>query len=246
MRTRTTLAFLCGLISCLIVGPLAAVDDPPNAQEEPDITELRKQLTPVVVPDFGDLDVTVAEQLQEARLEMEAAIAEPDADVARLTAAYGTLGQLYHAYELFEVAQACYFNANFLTPQDFRWLHLLADVSRQRGDLEEAARLYEGAWSLQPYDFAALVRLGEVYLELGRLEEAETTLQSALALSPGSPSAPQAPARARPSRTPPERPVPTLRPAQRPSLGTCSSSCRPPALCRGTDDWSLSTFAGVS
>lgn len=189
MRTRTTLAFLCGLISCLIVGPLAAVDDPPNAQEEPDITDLRKQLTPVVVPDLGGLDVTVAEQLQEARLEMEAAIAEPDADVARLTAAYGTLGQLYHAYELFEVAQACYFNANFLTPQDFRWLHLLADVSRQRGDLEEAARLYEGAWSLQPYDFAALVRLGEVYLELGRHEEAETTLNSALALSPGSPSA---------------------------------------------------------
>jgi tetratricopeptide (TPR) repeat protein len=190
MSLRIPLAVVFGVFAAIfIIGPAAAAQDPVSLPEEVDVTDLRKQLVPVVVPNLSGLDPAVAEQLKEARGEMEAAIAEPDADVVRLAAAYGTLGQLYHAYELLEVAQACYFNANFLVPQDFRWIHLLADISRQNGDLEQAAAQYEAAWSLQPYDFAALVRLGEVYLELGRLDDAESTFKTALALSPGSPSA---------------------------------------------------------
>ena len=119
---------------------------------------------------------------------MESVLAEPDADADRLAAAYGTLGQLYHAYELLDVAGACYVNANQLAPQDFRWLHLMADVSRLEGELEEAASLYEAAWSLQPYDFAALVRFGEVSLELDRPDDAEAAYRRALTLNPGSPS----------------------------------------------------------
>jgi tetratricopeptide (TPR) repeat protein len=190
MRLRTPLAVVIGFFTAvLIIGPAAATQDPVSKTEEADLTDLRKQLVPVVVPDLSGLDPLVAEQLEEARSEMEAAIAEPDADIARLAAAYGTLGQLYHAYELLDVARACYVNASFLRPQDFRWVHLLADISRKNGDLEQAAAQYEAAWSLQPYDFAALVRLGEVYLELGRLDDAGATFKSALALSPGSPSA---------------------------------------------------------
>jgi tetratricopeptide (TPR) repeat protein len=154
-----------------------------------DITELRKQLAPVIVPDLTGLDDVVAMQLDEARREMEAVIAEPDADTARLAAAYGTLGQLYHAYELLDVAEVCYSNASFLSPGDFRWLHLLADVSRLAGRLEDAAARYEAAWALQPYDFAALVRLAEIYLELGRYDDSEKTFNAALALNPASPSA---------------------------------------------------------
>jgi len=158
-------------------------------QNGPDTAELRKRLAPVIVPDLTGLDDVVAMQLAEARQEMEAAIAEPDASVERLAAAYGTLGQLYHAYELLDVAEVCYANASFLSPGDFRWVHLLADVARLAGKLEDAAARYEAAWALQPYDFAALVRLGETYLELGRLEDAENSFNAALALSPAAPSA---------------------------------------------------------
>ena len=190
MSTCIRSAMACGTLAAVVmIGPADSANPQESAQVEPSITELRKQLAPLTVPDLTGLDDVVAQQLREARREMEAAIAEPDAGVGRLAAAYGTLGQLYHAYELLEVAEVCYANASFLSPQNFRWVHLLADISRRAGKLEEAAARYEAAWSLQPYDFAALVRLAEVYLELGRLDEADTTFKSALALSPGSPSA---------------------------------------------------------
>jgi tetratricopeptide (TPR) repeat protein len=156
---------------------------------EPADPELRSQLGPVVEPNLTGLDTVVADQLRQARKEMEAVIADPTADIHRLAAAYGTLGQLYHAYELLDSAESCYVNASFLAPQNFRWVHLLADVARLEGELDEAAARYEAAWSLQPYDFAALVRLGETYTELGRTEDADAAYKSALALSPGSASA---------------------------------------------------------
>jgi tetratricopeptide (TPR) repeat protein len=168
---------------------LAAATAEAETESEPAGAALRSQLRPVIEPDLSRVDAAVADQLRQARKEMETAIADPEAGVSRLAAAYGTLGQLYHAYELFDAAEACYLNASFLAPQDFRWLHLLADVARNNGDLEEAAERYEAAWSLQPYDFAALVRLGETYTELGRAEDAENAFKSALALNPGSPSA---------------------------------------------------------
>ena len=190
MTIRIRSAVVCGaLVSAVMIGLAATAFAQESDQKEPDITELRKQLAPLIAPDLTGLDDVVALQLAEARREMEAAIAEPDAGVGRLAAAYGTLGQLYHAYELLEVADVCYANASFLTPGDFRWVHLLADISRLAGNLEDAATRYEAAWSLQPYDFAALVRLAETYLELGRHEEAETAFNAALALSPASPSA---------------------------------------------------------
>jgi tetratricopeptide (TPR) repeat protein len=162
------------------------VNDPVS---EPVDARLRSELTPVVAPDLAGLDTVVADQLKQAREEMETVIADPTADVDRLAAAYGTLGQLYHAYELLDAAESCYLNASYLSPQNFRWVHLLADVARLEGDLEEAAARYEAAWSLQPYDFAALVRLGETCTELGRVEDAEAAFRTALALNPGSASA---------------------------------------------------------
>jgi tetratricopeptide (TPR) repeat protein len=159
------------------------------AVSEPADAALRAKLGPVIEPDLTGFDNPVADQLRQARAEMTGVIADPTADVGRLAAAYGTLGQLYHAYELLDGAESCYFNASLLAPQDFRWVHLLADVARLKGDLDEAVMRYEAAWSLQPYDFAALVRLGDALVGLGRMEEAETAYRSAMALNPGAPSA---------------------------------------------------------
>ena len=190
MNTRIRSAVACGAVAVVVlVGPTASAIPQESDPVNPSIIELRKQLAPVIVPDLTSLDEVVALQLGEARREMEAVIAEPDADIGRLAAAYGTLGQLYHAYELLEVAEVCYANASFLSPEDFRWVHLLADISRLAGKPEDAAARYEAAWALQPYDFAALVRLAEAYLELGRHEDAEAAFNAALALSPASPSA---------------------------------------------------------
>jgi len=190
MKRSTQLLSLTIFLSSSLMGALLYAEGPVQGDEsEPADAALRSKLAPVIQPDLSGLDTVVADQLQQARHEMEAVIADPTASIDRLAAAYGTLGQLYHAYELFDTAESCYVNASFLAPQNFRWVHLLADVARHKGELEEAAARYEAAWSLQPYDFAALVRLGEVYTEQGRAENAETAFKSALALNPGSPSA---------------------------------------------------------
>jgi tetratricopeptide (TPR) repeat protein len=119
---------------------------------------------------------------------MEAAIAKPDATAKHLAAAYGTLGQLYHAYSILDEAQMCYRNASRLEPGNSGWFHLMADASRRQGKLDDAVGQYEAAWALQPNDFAALVNLGEIYLELNHEDEAEAAYRSALSLYPGSPS----------------------------------------------------------
>jgi tetratricopeptide (TPR) repeat protein len=186
IRIVSVLVFLAAGVMAVV---LQAEGSPQEPDSGPADVALRAELTPLIQPDLSGVDTVVADQLQQARREMEAAIADPSASVERLAAAYGTLGQLYHAYELLDAAETCYDNARFLVPQDFRWVHLAADVARRNGELEEAAARYEAAWSLQPYDFAALVRLGEMYSELGRAEDAKMAFNSALALSPGSPSA---------------------------------------------------------
>ncbi|MCP4378707.1 MAG: tetratricopeptide repeat protein [bacterium] len=119
---------------------------------------------------------------------MEAVIAEPDANPQRLATAYGVLGQLYHAYEFFDEANACYTNATILEPDNFVWYHFLGDVLRNQSKLEEAASTFGTAWALEPNDFSALVNIGEVYLDLGRERDAQTVFGRALSLNSSSPS----------------------------------------------------------
>ena len=121
------------------------------------------QLEPIPTIDDSPLEEAVALHLQQARSEMKKVLAEPGACPERLADAYGTLGQHYHAYELYDPAGSCYRNAKALDPQNFRWLHLLGDVLRNLAQLEEAIGQFQGAWALEPRDFPALVYIGVVY-----------------------------------------------------------------------------------
>ena len=62
-----------------------------------------------------------------------------------LANAYGTLGELYHAYSLLAPAQDCYLNASRLAPKDFRWVYLLAKLDHLQGRATEAVRGYQVA-----------------------------------------------------------------------------------------------------
>lgn len=174
-------------ILVVMTATMTAVLSEAGSPEE-DRIALLTLLGPIPPPDMSNLDSQVDSQLRLARSEMEAVLADPKASVQELAGAYGTLGQVYHAYEYYSEARACYENASRLQPDSFTWWHMLGDVSRHESRLEDAVTEFEGALSLNQSDFAALVYLGDIFLELNREAEAEMVYRRAMTLYPGSPS----------------------------------------------------------
>lgn len=149
----------------------------------------RAELEPVPEPDLGRLEPAVAGQMEAVRADLVAALANPSVGDADVAEAFGVLGELLHAYEMFDSAAVCYRNAGRLSPRDYRWLHLLADVERRRGSLAEAAKLHEAALRVSTDDVPTLIQRGEVLLELNEVERAGESFRTALHLDPSSAAA---------------------------------------------------------
>ena len=138
-------------------------------------------LRPILLPQLDRLEKSVAKQIKSFQQDFSNSIAKgrlvSDVD---LMESYGILGQLYHAYELTESAESCYLNALSLAPSDYRWLHLLAVLYQQLGNLEQAEHYFKTVREINFKYVAAAVHLGSVYLQLNRLEEARKEFQAAL------------------------------------------------------------------
>ena len=144
------------------------------------LQETRVKFLPVPEPNFDRLETAVAEQIKGVRQSLSETMAKQDVSTKELADAYGLMGQLYHAYELSDAAEACYQNASRLAPADYRWHHLLGALYEQSGKLEEAIVQFQTAWQLRPTSDAAPVRLGNIYLQQNRLEDAQEQFVIAL------------------------------------------------------------------
>ena len=139
-----------------------------------------EQLAPVVHPDLSGLEELVREQLREARRELALIEAKTEVAEEELSRAYGKLGKLYHAYEMFEPAKSCYLNAQLLSSGAFPWAYYLARVYQRLGDLESAARSYERALEADPTYIATLLRLGDLEFSLDHIDDARRLFEEAL------------------------------------------------------------------
>jgi hypothetical protein len=79
-------------------------------------------LEPVSHPDLAAAEPAVPDQIDPARARLEALL-DPEGGPSRgepteLAAAFGALGEIYHAYGLLDPARACYRNAARLAPDD--------------------------------------------------------------------------------------------------------------------------------
>jgi len=137
-----------------------------------ELAPARSGLRAVPFPSLDDLEPAVSDQLRQEKRSFETLLEGGNVSSGKLADAYGSLGRLFHAYEFFDSAEACYFNAARLAPGDVSWPHLLGYLYQQTGRLEDAAERFEQAGRMQPGDRAAAVRLGQVYLGLNRLREA--------------------------------------------------------------------------
>lgn len=146
-------------------------------------------LETVPFPPAASLEPAVAAQFQGVEKDLAALRTSKGASVHALAEAYGDLGQVFHAYELWDSAAAAYRNAIRLAPRDIRSIHLLAEVAMKTGDLEEARRRHAQVLALRPDDLASRVGLGEALLGLNRPEDASREFLEATRIGPGSAAA---------------------------------------------------------
>ena len=140
-------------------------------------------------PDLSQLEPDVRDQIKSQQDILISTIKDTQSTTTKLSAAYGALGEIYHAYSLTAPARECYLNANTLAPKDFRWIYLLAKLDQLEGRVEDAIRRYRTVTSLQPELVAAFVNLGNIYLELDRLDDARSNYATALQKDANNPAA---------------------------------------------------------
>ena len=140
-------------------------------------------------PDLSQLESDVRNQITTQQNLLTAAVKDSGASDAKLSAAYGAMGEIYHAYSLTAPARECYSNASQLAPQDFRWIYLLAKLDQLEGRVDEAIRRFRVVASIRPELIAVQVNLGNIYLELNRVDDAERSFSAALEIEKKNPAA---------------------------------------------------------
>ncbi len=132
---------------------------------------------------MSGLEDAVKEQLNAAHANLLSWQRQEDATAEDLGAAFGRLGRLLHAYELYDAAEACYRNTSALMPNDFHWPYYLGYVYQKKGRLADAVTAYRRALALDERNVAARVHLGEVLEAQNLSTEAETELKKALEIN---------------------------------------------------------------
>ena len=140
----------------------------------------KPKLVPVPIPSLEALERSVVDQIQDVQNQLRDHALAESTPQAEVTEAFGLMGKVYHAYEFFEAAVACYTNASRLGPDQYQWPHLLGVIYKTQGDLEQAAQFFEQARALEPLSVATQIRLGRVWLALNKREEARQILEGVL------------------------------------------------------------------
>ena len=137
--------------------------------------------TEIPHPDISKFDDAVRQQLQGKRSALAALCERPGVSDERLSQSYGEMGMLYHAYNLYAAAEACYRNAQALAPRTFRWPYYLGRLYARQGDSDSAIASFKQALSLKADNVEALVHLAYSHLAANRPDEAKPLFERVLA-----------------------------------------------------------------
>lgn len=134
-------------------------------------------LEPVPEANISGTEPEVQEVLQDHRRALMALLGAPQPDPDELAEAYGKLGALYQAHNIYRPAEACYLNAERLAPGNLRWPYLLGYLGQQTSRLDLAEAALRRALKIDPDNEPARLRLAQVYIELNRPRDAEPLLE---------------------------------------------------------------------
>ena len=133
-------------------------------------------LVPVEMPNLTLGEAVVRETLQKAREKLVVVVTEGKTSASELAAAYGDLGAWYHAHRMNVQGEACYRNAERLSPHEFLWPYYLGYLFQQTDQLQKAVASFKRALEIRPDYAPAKLRLAQVYIELNEHELAEPLL----------------------------------------------------------------------
>jgi tetratricopeptide (TPR) repeat protein len=160
---------------------VACAREPGGAEAPPSAAVVEQ---PVPLPDISRAAPDVQTQLREQHAAMSRVVEQTSAPAAARAAAYGDMGKLFIATELYEAAGGCFSNARLLAPGDMRWPYYLAHVARLGNDPAAAAALFEQTLTLRPDHVPSLVWLAEMRLAQSRPADAKPLLLKARTLEP--------------------------------------------------------------
>lgn len=137
-------------------------------------------------PALDRVDPAIRGQIEQAQTQLQTALADPATGPKRRAAAWGDLGNTFHAYELVAAARECYRQAIALAPDDARWPYFLGRLERSWGDPEAAVRALRRSVALDPGQIAPWVALGETLLDQNLGAQARPAFEAALGIAPAS------------------------------------------------------------
>jgi tetratricopeptide (TPR) repeat protein len=184
----TSLILIIFVLSIIIFGiPRAlAGQETPQSGKKAEV-----HLEPVPYPQLDHLEKAVSDQLREGRRMVDAVSGDSSASRQQRAKAYGELGQLYHAYELNEAAEACYRNALVLDPAHLEWTYSLGYLLQSTGRFSAALQFYQ-QMKIDPQNpqmaYLVHIRIGECYRKLNQPDQAKSAFEAAYQLNPEGPA----------------------------------------------------------
>jgi tetratricopeptide (TPR) repeat protein len=146
-------------------------------------------LQAVTLPDLSGTTGPVRAQMEARFSSLKALLAQGASARADLAVAYGEAGKLLMAASFFDAAEACYLNAQVLSPAEARWPYYLGHVYKGKGPVEKSIAAFSRALQLMPDDLPTMIWLGEANLAAGQPDIADGMFAKALARQPSSAAA---------------------------------------------------------
>ena len=163
-------------------------DSSPPAPASGSISNAKAPLRETPPPVMSGVEKSLQERIRASYASLTAAQNAKARDV-ELGRAYGQVGKLLLAAELYDQAEPHLLNAAALEPGELAWPYFLAHAYRLTFQTDNAIRQFERALRIEGDHVPSLVWLGTLHVDGGRADLAEPLLTKAISLDPRSAAA---------------------------------------------------------
>jgi len=168
------------LLAVVVASP--AINSSAAAQEASQRSpDSKVDLVEIPAPELAGVDPLVQEQIRAEQAALAATLARSNSSSWEKGRAFGSLGEIYQAYNFDDAALASYQNAAKLEPQSFRWEYFAGYLHQLNGDTDASLREYQRAVTLKPNSASAMLRLGNLELGANHLDLAKSWFVKSMA-----------------------------------------------------------------